>query len=489
VIAILCTALSAFGFYFSIGLGEQWWLAWLAPIPILWLAFGDAKGWVVFLLSWVASALGGSNILGAYGGTLPVLVLALGIAGPALLFAFAVMVGRRAFRAFGPLAGMFGFAASWAALDFLQSFGSAGGAIATPASAEVGAPILIQSASLVGFVGVTFLLGAFGAGIAASLTSRKPVPFAVAVVLFAANAGFGYLRISEPPTGMLRVALIESDDAVGKLSAVDKDAAFKVIDLYAGEIAKLRGSAVRLIVLPENIARVAPEWATEVQQTLAQAAPGGATVVAGFNAFVDGAQRNVSWALQPSGRAPVTYIKRRLVPVLESAVFAPGPGPRVLPNGVGLEICKDMDFHAMIRRDEVATKPELLAVPAWDFRQDGWSHARVAIMRSVENGVALARTARRGLLTLNDRYGRIVAQARSAAGFTTLIGDVPLAAHGGTTIYDRCGDIFAWLCLVIALGISAASFLRREKVARYKLRLGLWKKSKRVSGLLVQTHE
>jgi apolipoprotein N-acyltransferase len=122
----------------------------------------------------------------------------------------------------------------------------------------------------------------------------------------------------------------------------------------------------------------------------------------------------------------------------------------------------------MIRGDEVATMPELLAVPAWDFGQDGWSHARVAIMRSVENGVPMARTARRGLLTLNDRYGRIVAHARSAGGFTTLIGDLLLAGHGGATIYDRSGDIFGWLCLVIALGILAASFVRRGKVARYK---------------------
>ena len=284
MIAILFAALSALGFYFSIGLGEQWWLAWLAPIPILWLAFGDTKSWVVFLLSCAAAALGGSNIVRAYGGTLPVFVLVLGIAGPALLFACAVMVGRRGFRAFGPLAGMFGFAVNWAALDFLQSFGSAGGAIATPASAEVGAPVLIQGASLIGFVGITFLLGAFSAGIAASLATRKPAPAIVAVALFAANAGFGYLHMSEPSTGTLRVALIESDDTVGKFFAADKDAAFKAIDSYAGEIAKLRGSAVELIVLPENITRVAPEWVTEVQRTLAQAVPEGATVVAGFNA-------------------------------------------------------------------------------------------------------------------------------------------------------------------------------------------------------------
>jgi len=89
MIAIICAVLSGLGFYFSIGLGEQWWLAWLAPIPILWLAFKDTKGWTVFLLSW--AALGGSNIVRAYGATLPVFVLALGICGPALLFAVAVM--------------------------------------------------------------------------------------------------------------------------------------------------------------------------------------------------------------------------------------------------------------------------------------------------------------------------------------------------------------------------------------------------------------
>ena len=203
------------------------------------------------------------------------------------------------------------------------------------------------------------------------------------------------------------------------------------------EIAKLRGSHVQLIVLPEDIARVAPEWVTEAQDKLAAAAPEGATVVAGFNTFVDGAQRNVSWALSSAGHAAVTYEKRRLVPGLETAVFTPGPGPRTLSNGIGLEICKDMDFHAMIRSDEVATKPTLLAVPAWDFRADDWSHARVAILRSVENGVPMARTARNGLLSLNDRYGRIVAQARSVGGFTTLIGDLPLdglAERPSTTV-------------------------------------------------------
>ena len=68
---IVCALLTAAGFYFSLGLGEQWWLAWLAPIPILWLAFGKTNAWQVFFASWAAMALGASSVLRAYGGQLP----------------------------------------------------------------------------------------------------------------------------------------------------------------------------------------------------------------------------------------------------------------------------------------------------------------------------------------------------------------------------------------------------------------------------------
>src|SRR4029077_12241060 len=113
-----------------------------------------------------------------------------------------------------------------------------------------------------------------------------------------------------------------------------------------------------------------------------------------------------------------------------------------LANGTGVEICKDMDFQTMIRQDEVATRPLLLAVPGWDFGADGWAHARVAILRSVENGVPMARTARDGLLTLNDRYGHIVAMRKTDGDFVSLTGELPLDGRGGNTVYDRIGDAF-----------------------------------------------
>src|SRR5206468_8848188 len=73
----------------------------------------------------------------------------------------------------------------------------------------------------------------------------------------------------------------------------------------------------------------------------------------------------------------------------------------------GLQICKDMDFPEL-SREYALQGANLLLVPAWDFNLDRWLHARMAVLRAVENGFALARSARNGLLTLSDNRGRIV---------------------------------------------------------------------------------
>jgi apolipoprotein N-acyltransferase len=229
---------------------------------------------------------------------------------------------------------------------------------------------------------------------------------------------------------------------------------------------------VQLVVLPENISMISREWRDQAEAKLAAAADAtGATIVGGFNMYIDGARRNVAWAFAPRNQMPIVYEKRQLVPGLESSVFTSGPGPRVLLGGIGLEICFDMNFQRMIRRDQAVTRPRLLAVPAseigthgdWSHpttAADAWFHARDAVLRSVENGVPMARSAIRGLLTLNDRYGRIVAETRTNGEFTTLIGDLRLEALGGTTLYDRIGDAFGWLCLVLGTGLVGASLLK-----------------------------
>ncbi len=467
--ALVCALLSGTGFYFSLGLGDQWWLAWLAPIPVLWLAFGDAKARNVFVSSLCAMALGSCSILRAYGDSLSVFVLVASIVAPALTFAGAVMGARLVKHAFGPVRAMFAFAALWTGFDFLASFSDAGGTVETPAAAEVAMPILIQCASLVGFLGVTFVLSIVPAGVAASLRARRLVPAAIAASLFAANAAYGYWRMSLPPADTMHVALVASGSAVGSVRADDREATLRAVDAYVATIDRLHDNRIRLIVMPENISRVAPEWSDQVRARLAAVSNrANATVVAGFNTRIGDSRRNISWAFTPGRPQPITYEKRRLVPVLESATYSPGAYAKVLTSGIGLEICKDMDFQAMLRNDAVETRPILLAVPAWDFDGDDWSHARVAILRSVENGVPMARSARNGLLTLNDRYGRVVARAKTTASFTALIGDLPLDGRGGATVYDSIGDAFGWLCLTLGFVEVAGSLLRTGRFTAWR---------------------
>jgi len=460
--AIVCALLSAIGFYFSIGLGEQWWLAWLAPVPVLWLAFGETKGWQVFLAAWLGCALGSTSILHAYLGLLPVPVLALSLLGPSLCFAGAVMGARRVQRAFGAVPAMLAFALLWAAFDFLVAFGRGGGSVATPAAAEVGAPMLIQTASLAGFSGITFLMGFVAAGIALSLRARAALPAVLAACVFVANAGFGYVRMSAPPDGHIRVGLVDTDTRTQAIFRDDGKLTLQTVEAYTAEITKLKDA--RLIVLPENLARIMPAWRDETAGRLVAAADkANATIVAGFNDWSNGERHNIAFAAAAGGGMPQAYIKRQLVPGLETSRYAPGTAPLALADGTGVEICKDMDFQRMVRSDEIATQPRLLAVPAWDFDADDWSHARVAILRSVENGVPMARAARDGLLTLNDRYGRIVAMKKTGGDFVALAGDLPLDGRGGNTVYDRIGDAFGWLCAGLGFGLAAASFVRRKR--------------------------
>jgi apolipoprotein N-acyltransferase len=475
--AIACLILTAAACYFSFGLGNAWWLAWLSPVPVLWLVFGEMRPWKAFLAAWGAFALGLTSIIGAYANVLPAPVLALDILGPSLPFAFAAIGAQRVKRRLGAVPAMLAFASLWAAFDLLVSFGPGVGSIISPAGAEVAAPLLIQSAALVGFVGITFLLGTVAAGVALSLRTRNAAPVLIAAGLFAANAAYGYLRVSRPPTDAVRVGLIDSNTYgywtdPGPSQTDIKQAALSVIDAYSAQVQKLSSDKVQLVVLPENMARLAEPWHEEARVKLAAAADiTGATVLGGFNSVLDGARRNIVWAFEPGVRSPVTYEKRHLVPGLESDIYAPGPGPRMLPNGVEPEICFDMDFPRMIRHDAVAMHPRLLAVPASEIgthgdwsnlgaAADDWFHARAAVMRSVENGVPMARSAGRGLLTLNDRYGRLVTATRTSASFTTLVGDLPLDGRGGSTLYDRIGDAFGWLCLALGGGLVAISIRR-----------------------------
>jgi apolipoprotein N-acyltransferase len=164
----------------------------------------------------------------------------------------------------------------------------------------------------------------------------------------------------------------------------------------------------------------------------------------------------------PDGKMEANYDKHHLLPGVEPE--KPGD-KRVLldqPSGRwGLQICKDMDFPKL-SREYALQGANLLLVPGWDFNLDRWLHARMAALRAVENGFALARSARNGLLTLSDNRGRIIAETATVPGrFVSITGKVNVAHE--QTFYTRTGDWFAWLCVAIFVILLAFPSLARSR--------------------------
>ncbi len=460
MIEILCALASGVLFYLSTNLGEVWWLAWVAPVPVLWLAFGPARSWAVGAAAYAAAALGATNLLTAYGGIFPWQAFAVIFTVPCLLFAAVVLGARFVARRLHPLAGVVAFAALWTAWDFVASFGPDGTA-ASPSYSQAGMPLLIQGASLFGLWAVTFLLGFVASGLALSLRMRTALPAALAAGAFALNAGYGAV-VMHGTLEPVRVGLIANDAIAKKAFADDRKTALDVIGGYAAAARRLEAP---LIVMPEHTAILSDAWREDARRVLQDAADAGnATLVIGLDERAGATRRNIAWVFQPHAAKPLTYVKRRLVPGLEAA-FAPGDAPLAISGSRMVEICKDMDFPAMLRSDANATHPRLVAVPAWDFEADAFAHARLAIMRSVESRFAMARASRNGLLTLSDPYGRITARQASGAmpGFVALVGDVAPGTGGGT-LYDRIGDAFGWACAALSLGLLLLALFRHRVI-------------------------
>jgi apolipoprotein N-acyltransferase len=85
---------------------------------------------------------------------------------------------------------------------------------------------------------------------------------------------------------------------------------------------------------------------------------------------------------------------------------------------------------------------------------------RMAVLRAVENGFALARSARNGLLTLSDNRGRILAEVATVPGrFVSLTGQVDVSHE--KTFYTQAGDWFAWICVAGFVVLLLSRFFRR----------------------------
>jgi apolipoprotein N-acyltransferase len=462
--------------YLGTGLHPIWWALWLAPIPVLSIA-PRLHGSVAFLLGAIVWLIGEMNqwTYVRHAIELPPLITILYFVVPAVVFGLGVLFVRNFIRRGSLFLASIAFPVYWVGYEYLTGLASPHSTWGNLAYTQMNCLPVIQIAAITGLWGISFIVFLF-AGATAVLLSGAGEPWqrralAVAVGLaVCALLVFGKWRLQSNPSAQSVSVTLIAKDVPMSVYLGSEEQALELLNEYADEIQRVTPAGTDVVVLPEKIARVS-EGALAVVDSLCSS-----VITVTHTAIVLGLVRktpsgafNSSRLYSADGNLEANYDKHHLVPGVEPE--KPGDKRVILEEPSrhwGLQICKDMDFPKL-SREYGAEGADLLLVPAWDFNLDRWLHARMAVMRAVENGFALARSARNGLLTLSDNRGRILAEAETIPGrFVSINGKINVSRE--ETFYTRAGDWFAWLCVAMFVTLLAFQLLAGSRGEENKTR-------------------
>lgn len=465
-------ALVGWAFGFGYFLGGLWWIgaaflvdaddfAWLLPFAVLILPAGLALFW----------SLGAAAARAAWG------------TGWSRILVFAVAMSASEWLRGHVLTGL-----PWNAFGY----------------ALAPAPMMMQSASVVGLWGLTLAAFVIFAAPAALAGGRKGgLAFAAcAAGLLALHLGFGALRLAAANDASVEgvsLRLVQpSLDQSEKWQVANEEAIVRrYLDLSDGGAgAEGRGLTATLLIWPESAFPFLLTQRPEVLAAIAALLPPGTTLITGAARAEPGVERvtaatpvfNSIYVIDDAGGITAAYDKVHLVPFGEYLPVRPlfdALGIRqliTLPGGfeagdrrrtlrldsappMGPLICYEAIFPAEIV--DIEDRPEWLL----NLTNDGWfgvtpgpyQHFAQARLRTVEEGLPLVRVANSGITAIVDAYGRV----RGSLGLgevAVLDGELPASLP--PTPYARFGDWVFLLLLVVVAGTAALAGLHRRRASR-----------------------
>lgn len=349
--------------------------------------------------------------------------------------------------------------AAFASSEVLRQFGIFGSSGST-AYTQTGFLPLIQSVSLVGCFGLSFLIIWFAPVLlyACKKGNKWQGILAIYLVIVSAFLVFGTVRLHAAPES---VDTVRAASIVGPYYRAFGDGEYDVIS-YDESVSYLTSEAERAA---DGGAKVAC-WNEEafcidvakendfldVAAKLSESY--GMTLFLAYETYHsentgDELEYNKLMIIQPDGTR-LEYIKTHLVPVMEAPYYVKGDGeiPTVgTENGVfsGI-ICFDDSYISFnhgfgAKTSGLFENTDILFVPSWDWSSVAVTHTKCSEFRAVENGYALVKPTYDGLSAAVDRYGReLFLSDTNENGYDSVaVIDVPVA--GRQTFYGRYGNI------------------------------------------------
>ncbi|HEX5949915.1 MAG TPA: apolipoprotein N-acyltransferase [Actinomycetota bacterium] len=484
-LALLIAAASGALLSLSLPPVDAGWVAFLAPIPFLWLVrdarplrglalglafgvayFGLVLYWILLFgeLGWMALVLASAGFTGIFGLLAPVL-----------------------WRDRHPVLSVLGLAALWTVLEAIRGAWPLGGfAWGQLGSTQTGNPALLRLASLTGVWGISFVVLAVAGLLLLALErgSRSPARALVLVLSCAAIVLVpGLVPLPKPGGPTIDVAAIQVDvrDAEHlSRDAEDVAVARMNIDLHG----RLADDPPDLAVWGEGSLDpgASSDDATMDEVRAAIAAVGAPTLAGAVLDDPDGSQHTSSLLFDGTGATVDRYDKVVLVPFGEYVPFRDRlgwidaidqipvdrvPGEEAHTVGVsglppfGTPICYENSFPRVER--EMARRGAEFFVLTTNNASYGMTaasrqHVLMSRLRAVETGRWVVHAAVSGISAVVDPGGDVVARAEL---FVPGITRAPIRASRATTLYVRLGDWFVWLSLAAALALFAIPRSRR----------------------------
>jgi apolipoprotein N-acyltransferase len=333
-----------------------------------------------------------------------------------------------------------------------------------------------QSIALVGSYGLSFLTILFGVSLAALVRRRFALPASM-TLLFACIWGFGSHRLAEPSITVPNVALRLVQPNVPQPEMHGRFVTRNWQRLLA--LSNSPGHPTH-IIWPESAAAFSlarQPWALE---DIGRLTAHGKVLITGAirqtGTWQDFRWFNSLYIFGTSGRLLGVYDKTRLVPFGEYVPYpnllnaigiaqltglmsaSPGDGPHRYPVPHAPSMTPLICYEAIFPGEVVPMEGR----PGWfiNVTDDSWfgpwagpaQHLLTARMRSIEEGIPMARSANTGISAVIDAKGRIVAQLplnRTGVVDAALPGVLP------PTLYARFGDLLFTLLLLTATALAA----------------------------------
>jgi apolipoprotein N-acyltransferase len=454
IIAAFATAL----LYTLADIDPRFWLcALFAPFPILAIA-PEIRTETAAKLAFAAFLAGNLVAWGGESFAVPLITMLASHLAGAVVFATFVACAAEATRRWSGVLAALVFPTFEVAFYFTLSLESPHGTWGSPAYTQVDFIPLLQTASWVGMCGVMFLMSLLPSGLAVAMYRRRwnmewKHPAVMAFSVFVLAVTFGWTRVVlTPPTPVVRVGMIASQGLTPESESTDPTDAADIMGWYAKLVHQAAASGAKIVIMPEKVIGVAPNYEWDVVLGFQQIAKmSHVWLVVGLNQIGRSPKRNIAVVFDPDGKIVASYAKHHLIPSLEWDYKA-GSKPAIFDAPWGrtaVLISQDLDFPDTAR-ELAAHDVRVVVAPASDWRGSEVIHQRMAVVRGVESGFSLARAARGGILSANDSRGRLIAIRAPLHGEDTMAtADLPIGI--GRTLYSRTDDWFGRLCVIFTI--------------------------------------